>query len=197
VHFACHAHADLATPSNNGLCLHDDTLPLPDIIRLHLADAELAYLSACSTAHGGTRLTDEALHLASAFQMAGYWHVIATLWPLSDHAAATAAAAFMTTFPTPAADHTATALHHITRDLRDKYLNRPTFGRHSSTAAHRRAMRGSVTAKSAGCGQKRCMIDIRSRATRSSIEPAIMPSPSGQCPSPALGEGSSVSHTRA
>jgi hypothetical protein len=86
-------------PSNNGLCLHDDTLPLPDIIRLHLADAELAYLSACSTAHGGTRLTDEALHLASAFQMAGYWHVIATLWPLSDHAAATAAAAFYDYLP--------------------------------------------------------------------------------------------------
>ncbi|MDH6109196.1 tetratricopeptide (TPR) repeat protein [Kitasatospora sp. MAP12-15] len=125
-HFACHAHADLAIPSNSGLRLHDDTLRLPDIIRLHLADAELAYLSACSTAHGGTGLADEALHLASAFQMAGYRHVIASLWPLSDHLAVTAAAAFYRCLPaTPTADHAATALHYVTRDLRAEYPDHP------------------------------------------------------------------------
>ncbi|MEV6871489.1 CHAT domain-containing protein [Amycolatopsis sp. NPDC051128] len=124
-HFACHARADLATPSLSGLRLHDGTLPLPDISRLRLAHAELAYLSACSTAHGGTWLADEVLHLASAFQVAGYRHVIASLWPLDDRIAAKAAAAFYHRMPdTPVADHAASALHHITRDLRDEHPDR-------------------------------------------------------------------------
>ena len=55
-----------------------------DVARLRLDDAELAFLSACSTARPGCRLTDEAIHLASAFQLAGYRHVIGTLWPIGD-----------------------------------------------------------------------------------------------------------------
>ncbi|SDD55415.1 CHAT domain-containing protein [Actinokineospora iranica] len=125
-HFACHAHADLATPSRGGLCLHDDTLLLPDIIRMRLADADLAYLSACSTAQGGWDHADESLHIASAFQMAGFRHVIASLWPLHDHIAATAASAFYHRLPTPpAADQPAHALRHVTLDLRAEHPDRP------------------------------------------------------------------------
>jgi CHAT domain-containing protein len=51
------------------------------------AGGYLAYLSACSTAYGGTGLLDEAIHLASAFQAAGFQHVVATLWPVGDTAA--------------------------------------------------------------------------------------------------------------
>jgi CHAT domain-containing protein len=45
----------------------------------------LAYLSACST--GETQianLQDEAIHLIAACQVAGFWHVIGSLWEASD-----------------------------------------------------------------------------------------------------------------
>ncbi|WP_152989946.1 CHAT domain-containing protein, partial [Frankia sp. ACN1ag] len=90
-HFACHGMADLADPSASRLFLHDHrTRPLTvlDVTRLHLDGAELAFLSACETSRPGDLLPDEAIHLASAFQLAGYRHVIATLWPIDDTAAA-------------------------------------------------------------------------------------------------------------
>ncbi|WP_328611068.1 CHAT domain-containing protein [Amycolatopsis sp. NBC_00345] len=125
-HFACHASADLSAPAQSGLCLYDGVLPLPGIARLRLAHAELAYLSACSTAHPGTRNVDEALHLASAFHLAGFRHVIAGLWPLNDSVAAAASAAFYRHLPTtPIAEHAATILHRVTHDLRAEYPDRP------------------------------------------------------------------------
>ncbi|PFG95872.1 tetratricopeptide repeat protein [Saccharopolyspora erythraea NRRL 2338] len=125
-HFACHATADLAEPSRGGLRLHDDTLTLPEISRLRLEQAELAYLSACSTAHHGARHADESLHLASAFQLAGFRHVIASLWPLDDRVAAVAAHDLYRGLPGGGtADDAATALHHVTRGLREAHPDRP------------------------------------------------------------------------
>jgi hypothetical protein len=86
-HFACHGHSDLADPSNSRMILadhHNRPLTVADLTRLRMDDAELAFLSACSTARPGGRLADEVIHLASAFQLAGYRHVIGTLWPISD-----------------------------------------------------------------------------------------------------------------
>jgi CHAT domain-containing protein len=124
-HFACHAGIDFAAPSRSGLRLHDGTLTLPDISALQLTHAELAYLSACSTAHRGVEHVDESLHPASAFQLAGFRHVIASLWPLSDPIAATAANAFYRYLPaTPTAGHAAAALHQATHELRDQYPDR-------------------------------------------------------------------------
>src|SRR5262249_12329190 len=82
VHFACHGVADLVNPSASGLILGDRQrlLTVGEVSRLRLDDAVLAYLSACSTARPGGRLADEAIHLVSAFQLAGYRHVIGTLW---------------------------------------------------------------------------------------------------------------------
>ncbi|MFE6838753.1 CHAT domain-containing protein [Streptomyces sp. NPDC057705] len=125
-HFACHASADPVAPSRGGLHLHNGTLPLPDISRLQLPNAELAYLSACSTAHGGARHADESLHLASAFHLAGYRHAIASLWPLDDDIAASAAAAFYRHLPgTATAGDAATVLHSVIRNLRAEHPDRP------------------------------------------------------------------------
>lgn len=85
VHFACHAFSDLEDPSHSYLELHDgQRLSVTDVTAERLAGAEFAFLAACSTYQPGTALADEAVHLASAFQIAGYPQVIATLWPVVD-----------------------------------------------------------------------------------------------------------------
>ena len=86
-HFACHAHNDLDEPSASRLLVHDhrsDPLTLAELSRLRLDRAELAFLSACSTAQVAPGLADEAIHLMSGFQLTGYRHVIGTLWPVPD-----------------------------------------------------------------------------------------------------------------
>ncbi len=125
-HFACHAVADPATQADSGLRLHDRMLRLPEIGGLRLREAELAYLSACSTANHGTRYADEVLHLASAFQLAGFRHVIASLWQLDDDTAAEAARSFYRELPhTPVADDAAAVLRRVTLRLRDQHPDRP------------------------------------------------------------------------
>ena len=76
-HFACHAYSDPEDPSASQLLLADQPLTVADIANLRLDGARLAYLSACSTGRPGFRLSDEAIHLASAFQLAGYRQVVA------------------------------------------------------------------------------------------------------------------------
>lgn len=88
VHFACHASSPVEDPSAGHLVLHDGPLSVLDIARQHSAGGQLAYLSACSTARGGRTLVDECIHISSAFQLAGYQHVVATLWPVHDDVSA-------------------------------------------------------------------------------------------------------------
>jgi hypothetical protein len=90
-HFACHAVTDEDDPAASHLVLHDhETKPLTvaDIIRCPTDDAELAFLSACSTGQTSPGLLDEALHITSAFHIAGFPQVIGTLWPADDTTAA-------------------------------------------------------------------------------------------------------------
>lgn len=48
--------------------------------------AWIAYLSACSTAEiKAEDLVDESIHLASAFQIAGFAHVIGSMWSADDN----------------------------------------------------------------------------------------------------------------
>ena len=133
-HFSCHGYADRTNPAHSRLILDDHaTAPLTvaDITALNL-DADLAYLSACDTAVTPLRLADESLHITAAFHLAGYRHVIGTLWSVNDHAAAELAEAFYThlthhgTTP-PRADHAAHALHHAIRRQRTRYPLAPTL----------------------------------------------------------------------
>jgi CHAT domain-containing protein len=122
-HFACHAVSDLTDPSASHLLLAGGTdrqLTVLDLARLRLEDAELAYLSACATARTGPRLADEAIQLASAFQIAGYRNVVATLWPVVDRLAYQFAVGVYATLATSGAQATATAVHaaaHAGRNL--------------------------------------------------------------------------------
>lgn len=113
-HFACHAISDAIDLANSHLLLYSPLSPAPDSILLkpeilspvppHTSSsqdqnkltvrsisatrspsAELAYLSACSTAElGKASLADESIHIASAFQLAGFRNVVGTLWQAKD-----------------------------------------------------------------------------------------------------------------
>ncbi|UXY27235.1 CHAT domain-containing protein [Streptomyces sp. HUAS TT20] len=88
VHFICHALTDTRSPSLSRLVLHgaDDVLTVDDIARLDLSSGKLAYLSVCEAARPGAKITDEAVHIAGAFLIAGYPDVVGTLWPMPDAA---------------------------------------------------------------------------------------------------------------
>ncbi|MFE9187557.1 CHAT domain-containing protein [Micromonospora haikouensis] len=129
VHFACHAESDPADASASRLVLHDGPLTAIEVSRLRLDGAELAYLSACTTARGSAVLADEAIHIASAFQLAGYAQAVGTLWEVGDAVAARVAVEFhhelATTLDHPERPAGAHALHAVTRRLRDKWPKAP------------------------------------------------------------------------
>ncbi|MFR9725294.1 CHAT domain-containing protein [Streptomyces sp. MS19] len=116
-HFACHAHLDPARPAVGHLVLDDGPLLISDIHRLRVRDAELAFLSACSTGLGTDDLADEAVHLGSAFRLAGFRHAVATLWQVQDSAADRLARDFYTA--RRAHGDTALALHEAVRTARE------------------------------------------------------------------------------
>jgi CHAT domain-containing protein len=132
VHFACHADSDLERPSRSSLQLVDGALTVEEISRRHTPLASLAFLSACATGRGGTTLIDEAIHMSSAFQLAGYPHVIATLWPVVDDEALTMARHIYTALTTGTAGEPARAVHMAAWRLRADH-----DGRHPTAwAAH-------------------------------------------------------------
>jgi tetratricopeptide (TPR) repeat protein len=130
-HFACHGHCDPVSPSASRLLLHDHQqhpLTVIDVTQLRQERAALAFLSACSTARPGDRLADEAIHLASAFQLAGYRHVIGTLWPISDyHAIHLADDLYAELASIGSAATAASALHKVTRRLRNRRHQTPSI----------------------------------------------------------------------
>lgn len=128
-HFACHGWSDPSDPSRSLLLLEDwqdAPLTVAALTPLNLTRARLAYLSACSTAQTGAEsLLDESIHLASAFQLAGFPHVIGTLWPIPDRTAADVADTFYAHLTADAGtldtSRSARALHDTLRALRDEY----------------------------------------------------------------------------
>lgn len=135
-HLACHGLSDQNGPSNSRLLLHDhQTRPLTvsDISRLDLQSAQLAYLSACSTSRTSPYLADEAVHITTAFQLAGYPHVIGTLWPVDDRLAADIAASVYEILR-PSLEELGTsghliadALHEAVRTVRSTYPGTPSL----------------------------------------------------------------------
>ncbi|MFC8371947.1 CHAT domain-containing protein [Streptomyces sp. NPDC057239] len=133
-HFACHALGDLERPSGSRLVLHDHTerpLTVRDLARLRLPSVRLAYLSACATLHTSPELADEAVHIVSAFQMAGFPHVVGSLWHVDDVIGAEVALSVYedlnTGDGTLDVTRTAEALHRAVRALRDTYPQTPSL----------------------------------------------------------------------
>lgn len=124
-HLACHAVADLANPASGALLLSGGRLAVHDIATLPWQNRLLAYLSACTTALSQGLLADEGLHVASGFQLAGFRHVIGTLWRIDDDAAKEIAENFYRSLRDGSPP--AVALHDSVRLLRARYPASPAL----------------------------------------------------------------------
>jgi CHAT domain-containing protein len=89
-HFAGHGFTHGSDPSKSYLLLSDgrnNPLKVAALLEMNIREQLpfLAYLSACRTGQSSDeRLLDESIHLISAFQLAGFRHVIGTLWEVND-----------------------------------------------------------------------------------------------------------------
>lgn len=138
-HFACHGVSDRHNPSNSHLLLHPDDpshcgpgkLTVGAISAMHMDRAQVAYLSACCSAdNAAVRLVDEGIHIASGFQLAGFSHVLATLWESNDAACRQVAREFYAGLfggGGGGGEHcvVSAAFQHAVRKLRDENVEQP------------------------------------------------------------------------
>ncbi|GAA2996070.1 CHAT domain-containing protein [Actinokineospora diospyrosa] len=127
-HLSCHGAQHPIEPATSALYLYDRPLSVVEIARHRFPAGQLAYLSACETSTGGVRVLDEAMHLSAAFQVAGFRHVIATLWTIPDDLSMTLAAdvySALTAGGVPDADRSARALRDAVQRLRAQFPHAP------------------------------------------------------------------------
>ena len=141
VHFACHGYSDPGDPAHSHLLLQKDSDSGPVVDKLtvsKLLDSQsmpgawIAYLSACGTAEIRDKsLQEEALHITSGFLIAGFSHVIGSLWPADDDVCLHMAAYFYEALiarRTTATDQNravAEAVRDATLRIRSRYLHSP------------------------------------------------------------------------
>lgn len=133
-HFICHGVTDWHDPASSHLVLadgQDARLTVADLGRLQLTGG-LAYLSACGTRIPGVATPDEGMHLTGAFHLAGYRHVVGTLWPVNDFVARSITESFYAHLTAdgaaaPDVDRSAVALHRAVRRVRERHLTSPTL----------------------------------------------------------------------
>ncbi|EJT69155.1 hypothetical protein GGTG_13264 [Gaeumannomyces tritici R3-111a-1] len=145
-HFAGHGQSDPAEPSRSCLLLEDwKTSPLTvGDLRDHRLQEKapfLGFLSACSTgANKAAQLADEGIHLVSAFQLAGFRHVVGTLWEVSDKHCVDVARVLYETLRDEGMTDVAICrgLHRAVRTLRDGRTERRQEARdgHSDLISH-------------------------------------------------------------
>ncbi|RMJ10061.1 hypothetical protein CDV36_010310 [Fusarium kuroshium] len=124
-HFAGHGGAD----RDNALESHllGTELTVARLLDANLSSRPpfLAYLSACGTSQiQDKRATDESIHIAAAFQLAGFRHVIGTLWDVNDKLCVDMAQRFYTSLGKEGLEDgsVSRALHFAVRDLRDEWV---------------------------------------------------------------------------
>ena len=88
-HFTGHGIYDSQYPKQSALALsgEDYLLTLEEICKINLCGYQLVSLSACETAITGNQtITEEYVGLVSAFLYQRVYHVISTLWTVTDDA---------------------------------------------------------------------------------------------------------------
>ncbi|KAM5345797.1 hypothetical protein ACJ41O_011658 [Fusarium nematophilum] len=125
-HFAGHGLSDPTKPLGSCLMLEDwkrGPLTVADLrdSRLQESAPFLSFLSACETGVNDERkLADEGIHLVSACQVAGFRHVVGTLWAASDRHCVDVATVFYETLRDEGINDRAVCLglHRAVRELR-------------------------------------------------------------------------------
>lgn len=163
-HFAGHGQTDPSDPSRSCLLLDDwkeNPLTVGDLrdSNMHNNPPFLGYLSACSTgANKAKGLLDEGIHLISAFQLAGFRHVIGTLWEVSDsHCVDVARVLYETIHKEGMTDKAIhRGLHRAVRALRDGYVEeRGAMGTETQEVENRDSKREGRDAKLIETGVQR------------------------------------------
>jgi hypothetical protein len=124
VHFTCHGETIYENPFESRLLLSDwesNPLTVDVLLEQEIRGLQFAYLSVCFAADAGVENEqDECVHLASAFQVAGFPSVIGSLWYVSEEAALQVAQDFYGYFQRRGGfdvRHAARALHQATLRL--------------------------------------------------------------------------------
>ncbi|KAK2125423.1 CHAT domain-containing protein [Fusarium oxysporum II5] len=125
-HFAGHAMEDPLNPLHSALLLHDkekDPMTVESLLEVNLSERSpfLAFLSACRTGSVTlSRFQDESIHLVAAYQLAGFRHVIGSLWPIEDQASMSVAEeTYRNLLQGITEDRVSRSLHEATQKLRD------------------------------------------------------------------------------
>ncbi|PYI02626.1 hypothetical protein BO78DRAFT_453543 [Aspergillus sclerotiicarbonarius CBS 121057] len=133
-HFAGHGSVNPTHPLQSTLLLEDwtlDPLTVGSLLDVRLSSAAttlpfLAYLSACGTGQTrGKGSMDESIHLANACQLAGFRHVIGTLWNVNDALCVSMARLIYQALReerTIQDQSVSLALHRATRTLRNDWI---------------------------------------------------------------------------
>ncbi|GKT97201.1 TPR domain containing protein [Colletotrichum tofieldiae] len=130
-HFAGHGGTHPMDPLQSRLLLNDwqdSPLSVASLLERNLQSISpfLAYLSACGTGQIlDDRSVDESIHLTSAFQLAGFRHVIGTLWEVDDELCVDMARLTWEFMGDKgfSDESVSRGLHYAMRTLRDQWVN--------------------------------------------------------------------------
>uniref|UniRef100_A0A9W8TG81 CHAT domain-containing protein n=1 Tax=Xylaria arbuscula TaxID=114810 RepID=A0A9W8TG81_9PEZI len=141
-HFAGHGGTNSTSPLHSQLLLRDwakDPLTVQSLLETNISSTSpfLAYLSACGTGENRNEdLADEGIHLTAACQLAGFRHVIGTLWSVDDRLCVDMASSVYGVLRDDATNNDgitdrtiSRGLHHATRELRDRWVQEVIAGR--------------------------------------------------------------------
>jgi len=134
IHLSCHGESDIRDASKSFLVLvrtdpdatgiqRQDKLFVSSVFQESTRGSGIAFLSACHTADNpDPELSDESIHLASAFQLAGFSHVVGTLWSTRNSSCRRISEAFYQYLLEESKEsrhkRVAVALHKAVQDLR-------------------------------------------------------------------------------